>query len=199
MTNVKRASTIRNAIGFFLFFFNFLISPAFGQTKADSITVTAPKFLIRNQKGQILLVFDTNRQSWEVPGTQYAGPITFQNLADSIAKEFGVKYKNFKLAGLFTYHYPNRYRPIVRPYFSMTFTGFADGKDFRKTSRVQWFEPEKIEQVVFYPGSVMIVKKIVSEPKTVWAGAFEEYGYTNPMVDPKLVKFRIVEPLYKLK
>jgi hypothetical protein len=176
-----------------------LASPLFGQTKADSISSTSPKFLIRNQKGQILLIFDANRQAWEVPGAQYAGPITFQDLADSVAKDYGIKYKKFKLAGLFTYHYPNRYKTVIRPYFTMLFTDFADGKRFRQGSRIQWFDPKKIRQVVFYPASVIIVEKIISEPKAVWAGAFEEYGYTNPMTDPAVVKFRVVEPLYQLR
>ena len=145
------------------------------------------------------MVFDTNRQAWEVPGTQYAGPISFQNLMDGIAKEYGISYKKFTLSGLFTYHYPNRYKTVVRPYFTVIFTGFINGNNFSKNVRLQWFEPDKIKQVVFYPASVMIVEKLVKEPKTVWAGAFEEYGYTNPLTDPSVVKFRIIEPFYRLK
>lgn len=176
-----------------------LASPSFGQTKADSISNTSPKFLIRNQRKQILLIFDASRQAWEVPGAQYAGPITFRNLADSVAKEYGVKCKGLKLAGLFTYRYPARYKTVIRPYFTMSFTGFADGKNFRKGQRLQWFSPKEISKVILYPASVVIVNRIVSKPKGVWAGAFEEYGYTSPMTDPAVVKFRVVESLYQLK
>jgi hypothetical protein len=145
------------------------------------------------------LIFDANRQAWEVPGTHYTGPITFKNLADSVAKEYGIKYKKFKLAGLFTYHYPTQYKVVIRPYFTMLFTDFVNGESFREGSRIQWFDPKKIKQVLLYPASVLIVEKIIGDPKTVWAGAFEEYGYTNPMTDPTVVKFRVVEPLYQLK
>lgn len=78
-------------------------------------------------------------------------------------------------------------------------TGFTDGKYFRKGARLQWFEPDNIKQVVFCPASVMIVDKLVKEPKMVWAGAFEEYGYTNPITDPSVLKFRVIEPPHKLK
>lgn len=176
-----------------------LLTRSFGQTKADSISGTAPKFLIRNQQGQILLVFDPHRQAWEVPGTAYAGPITFQNLLDSLAQEYGLRYKKFALGGLFTYHYPGRYKTVVRPYFTAVFTGFRDGKNFSRQVRLQWVDPNQLKHMLLYPASVLIVEKLVKEPKTVWAGAFEEYGYTNPLMDPSVIKFRIVEPLYKLK
>lgn len=186
-------------VGFLLFCACFLLTRSFGQTKADSISGTAPKFLIRNQRGQILLIFDQNRQAWEVPGTTYAGPITFQNLLDSMAKEYGITYKKFALSGLFTYHYPGRYKTIVRPYFTAVCTGFRDGKSFSPHVRLQWVDPTQIKHVLLYPASVMIVEQVIKKPKTVWAGAFEEYGYTNPMTDPSVIKFRVVEPLYKLK
>lgn len=186
-------------VGFLLFCAYLPLTRSFGQTKADSISGTAPKFLIRNRRGQILLVFDPHRQAWEVPGTAYAGPITFQNLLDGVAKEYGISYKNLTLSGLFTYHYPARYKTVVRPYFTAVFTGFRDGKNFSNQVRLQWVDPDQIKHVLLYPASVMIVEQVVKAPKTVWAGAFEEYGYTTPMTDSSVVKFRVIEPLYKLK
>ena len=169
------------------------------QTAVDSISTVAPKFLISNQKGRILLVFDENRKAWEIPGLQYAGPISFKGLADKAAEEFGIEYKELHLAGLFTYHYPNRYKIVVRPYFSLVFTGFSNGKEFNKAGRFQWCNPDEVKSIVPYPASVMIVEQIIRKPKVLWAGAFEEYGYTNPMTDPSVIKFRVVEPFYKLK
>ena len=174
-----------------------LIASSFAQTPADSISSTFPKFLVRNEKGQVLLVYDTDRQAWEVPGLQYAGPISFKNSVDKAAKEFGISYDQMGLGGLFTYHYPYRYKTVIRPYFTMHFTGFLDGKDFSQIASFKWFDTKDIEKVILYPASAMIVKQIIQYPKTVWSAAFEEYGYTNPMTDPSKIKFRVIEPFYK--
>ncbi|WP_310393952.1 hypothetical protein [Hymenobacter sp.] len=192
-------STLFGYLSSLVFYLLSLTNPLYAQTIVDSISTTNPKFLVRNQKGQLLLVYDENRKAWEVPGLQYAGPISFQELADKAAQEFGIKYTKFSLGGLFTYHYPNRYKTIIRPYFTMVFAGFTNEDAFKKAGHFQWFNFNQIKDTIPYPASVMIVEKLVKKPKTLWAGAFEEYGYTNPITNPSVIKFRIIEPIYKLK
>lgn len=79
----------------------------------------------------------------------------------------------------------------------MRFSGFINGKNFDQAAQYKWVDVKDVRKTIFYPASVMIVEKIMQEPKTVWAAAFEEFGYTNPMIDASKVKFRVIEPFYK--
>ncbi|RAJ08597.1 hypothetical protein LX64_01250 [Chitinophaga skermanii] len=168
------------------------------QTARDSVHVTAPKFIIQNDKDQILLMYDKNRQAWEVPGSVYEGNISFKNLADSVSAELGVKTKHLQLAGMFTYHYPNKYRNIIRPYFVLTYEKNAP-TPASAGEKVGWFSWEEAQNLVPYPASVLILNKIHQDPQAVWGAAFIEYGYTNPMVDKSKITFKIVEDFYRLQ
>lgn len=185
---------------FFIFVFCLSLGVQYllAQTPADSISSTSPKFLVYNEQKQVLLIYDKSRQAWEVPGSQYVGPISFKELVDQAAREFGITYDQIGLGGLFTYHYLTRYKTVIRPYFTMRFSNFINGKNFNQAAQYKWVNIKDVRKTVFYPASVMIVEKIMQEPKTIWAAAFEEFGYTNPMVDASKVKFRVIEPFYKL-
>ncbi|MDQ6757799.1 MAG: hypothetical protein M3004_12780 [Bacteroidota bacterium] len=167
------------------------------QTKADSISLTFPKVLIVNNKKEILLAFDDNRKAYEVPsiGTM-DGPISIKSYIDKTAKRIGITYKSFRLGGIFTYIFPDKYRTLIRPYFVVQFRNFSNGQNFSDTS-YKWFSLDNALKKIPYPASTKIIKKILAASKNVWAATFEEYGYTNP-VDKSKIKFKIVEDFYKL-
>ena len=176
-----------------------LLSPfvSFSQTKTDSISLTFPKILIVNKQREILLAFDSSRKAYEVPSIGVIkGPMSFKSYLDSAAREFGVTYVSYRLGGLFTYVFPDKYRTLIRPYFIIQMTGYTNGRGLADAT-YKWFPLSKALSEIKYPASAAITKKVLSSPKAVWAATFEEYGYTNP-IDVSKIKFRIVEDFSKI-
>jgi hypothetical protein len=167
------------------------------QTKADSISIVFPKVLVTNSKKQVLLYYDKRRKAYEVPsmGT-IDGPISYKSYLDSMAKDMGIQYQNFRMGGLFTYIFPKEYSTFIRPYFVMKFTKYSNDAGLADAS-YKWFSYKDAVKEIPYPASALIVEKILFHPKTVWGATFEEYGYTNP-VDRSKIKFKILEGFFKL-
>lgn len=165
---------------------------SFSQTSADSISLTFPKILIVNSKQKILLEYDNNRKAYEVPSIGVIqGPISFKSYIDTTAKEMGINYSSFRLGGIFTYIFPDRYRTFIRPYFVVKFKSYADGQSL-SDKPYKWFNLENALKEIKYPASARIVEQIIKSPKQVWSATFEEYGYTNT-VDVSKIKFRVIE------
>ena len=159
------------------------------QTKADSISIIFPKVLLINDKKQVLLSYDNNRKAFEVPSMgSIDGPISYKSYIDSAAKDMGIKYKKFRLGGLFTYIFPKEYSTFIRPYFVVKFTEYSNGQHLADSS-YKWFSFTDAVKEIPYPASSKIVEKILFQPKTVWGATFEEFGYTNP-VDKSKIKLR---------
>lgn len=177
--------------------FALIINPIYAQTAADSISIIFPKVLVVNDKKEVLLYYDKKRNAYEVPsmGT-LDGPVSYTSYIDSTARDMGIKYKNLKLGGLFTYIFPNEYSTYVRPYFVITCTGYRDNKNLADSS-YKWFPYKNGVREIPYPASAMIVEKILFNPGKVWGATFEEYGYTNP-VDRSKIKFKLLEDFFKL-
>ena len=169
----------------------------FAQTKADSISLTFPKVLIINDKNQVLLGYDDDRKAYEVPsiGT-IRGPVAFKAYIDKTTRDIGIKYKSFRLGGIFTYIFPNAYSTFIRPYFVVKFDGYSNGKNLADTS-CKWFSFTDAVKEIPYPASSEIVNRVLFYPRTVWGATFEEYGYTNP-VDRTKITFKIMEDFFKL-
>jgi hypothetical protein len=173
------------------------VTLSFTQTKADSISQTFPKILIINDKQEILLGFDDDRKAFEVPSIGFIrGPISFKTYLDKAAQRIGFTYKSFRLGGLFTYIFPDKFGTFIRPYFVVQFKSYSNGSQLADPD-YKWFSLDSAVQKIPYPASAQIVKQIVSKPKTVWGATFEEYGYTNP-VDIRKIKFKILEAFYPL-
>jgi hypothetical protein len=168
-------------------------SPTPDRPKEISNAVVGFKVLFRNSKDEILLVYDDRRQAWEVPGATQQGDATVRNVVDVVANELGVPYAGLRLGGLFTYHNPQTGTTIVRPYY----TAKVEGSKNRAKSK--WFSLAEAKKVIPYLASVQIIEKLSRDPNHVWGAAFEEYGYTSPMLDRSSVKFRVLEDFYVLK
>lgn len=185
---------MRSIIIFFALLHSFA---CFSQTKADSISLTFPKILLVNKKQEVLLIFDSNRKAYEVPSIGVIkGPVSFKAYLDAAAHELGVTYASYRLGGLFTYVFPDKYRTLIRPYFVVQITGYANGQGPADAS-CRWFPLCEALKEIKYPASATITEKIMHNPKTVWSATFEEYGYTSP-VDVSKIKFRIVEDFSKI-
>ena len=170
---------------------------SFSQTKADSISLTFPKIVIINNKKEVLLAFDQNRKAYEIPsiGT-IDGPISLKSYIDETAKAIGITYKSFRLGGIFTYIFPDKYRTLIRPYYVIQFRDYSNRRNFTDTS-YKWFSFDNAVKEIPYPASSKIVERILTQSKSVWGATFEEYGYTNP-VDKTKIKFKVLENFYKL-
>jgi hypothetical protein len=171
---------------------------AMSQTPADSISVTFPKIVVVNGDNRVLLTFDKNRQAYELPSIGFLnGPISWKQYVDSAATEIGVEYSSFRLGGIFTYIFPDKFRTFIRPYFVLKFRSYLNGTSV-KGSAYQWFSFSNAIKKIPYPASARILERILSKPSTVWAATFEEYNYTNP-IDKSKMQFRVLEGFYKLK
>ena len=166
-----------------------------GQSNADSITTTWTKYLVVNDRQQIMLQYDTYYKAWELEGAGYEGPITLRNLMDSIALNLGFKYDSYKLGGLFTYQKPQRYRVTLKPVYIVHFSSYINGISFTDTANTKWFNLEDAKKLIPYPTMNLIIDQLMKFPNNVWGGAFEEYNYNKPGG----TKWRIIEPFYKLK
>jgi len=112
---ITKPNLIRTIILLVLLTHTFIL---FSQTKADSISVAFPKILFINDKKEVLLSFDDNRKAYEVPSLGLInGPISFKSYIDTLLKKIGIDYKSFRLGGIFTYIFPDKYRTFIRPYF----------------------------------------------------------------------------------
>lgn len=181
----------------FILLFLLVTASAFSQTKADSISVTFPKVMFVNDKNEILLAFDNNRKAYEIPSIGIiSGPIGFKEYIDKTAKEIGLTYETYRLGGLFTYVFPNRYRTFIRPYLVVKITGFINGQTLTDTS-YQWFSLKAATTEIKYPASSKIVSQVMNNPKQVWCATFEEHGYTNP-VDVSKIVFKVIEDFYPI-
>ena len=170
---------------------------SFSQTKADSISMTFPKVLFINDKKEVLLSFDNDRKAFEVLSNGFiTGPIDFKTYIDKLAKDIGIIYKTYRLGGLFTYIYPDKYRTFIRPYFVVRVSGYTNGQSVSDTT-CKWFALKDALPEIKYPASAKITEKVLKNPKQVWTATFEEYGYTNP-VDVSKIKFRIITDFYKI-
>lgn len=180
---------------YLIFLFLPLITHA--QTKADSISQVFPKIIITNSNHEILLAFDQNRKAWEIPSIgMLNGPVSIKEHMHQIAEELGITYTSFRMGGLFTYIFPNRYSTFIRPYFVMKFKSYKDGNGLRDTT-CKWFPVPAAIKMIPYPASALIVQQVMTYPRHVWAATFEEYGYTNPL-DTSKIRFRQLEPFYTL-
>ncbi len=189
---------MRFLISLSLFFLLLNKRAATAQTRADSISLIFPKVVVINSKNEVLLTFDNNRKAFELPSIgMMEGPISLTEYMNQTASEIGIRYRSFRLAGMFTYIYPDKYRTVVRPYFVMQFEGYQDGQHFRDSS-YKWFSGKNAVKSIPYPASAKILSKIISQPHNIWAATFEEYGYTNP-VDTSKIKFKILEDFYSIK
>lgn len=167
------------------------------QTAADSISPTFPKILFVNNADEILLYFDSKRNAYEVPSNGFIeGPIDFGQYIDSLAFDFGLKYKTYTLGGLFTYIYPNSYSTFIRPYFVVKIDT-EDNSTPIKDTNCKWFPLEQALYEIKYPASRKIVNQIMRHPQYVWTATFQEYGYTNP-VDESKIKFTLISDFKKL-
>ena len=166
--------------------------------KENTNAVVGVKALFRNGKDEILLVFDDRRQAWEVPGTTHQGQLTVRNVVDAVARDLGISYTDLRLGGLFTYHNPESGTTIVRPYYTARFRGDPEEMSANNKVKSKWFSPAEATKVIPYPASVQIIDRLLRAPDHVWAAAFEEYGYTSPMTDRTVVKFRVLEDFYRL-
>jgi len=181
----------------FLFFLLLNSGAVFAQTKADSINLIFPKAVIINNKKQVLLSFDNNRKAYELPSIGFLeGPISFDQYVRRTAEELNVIIATWRLGGMFTYIYPNKYRTVIRPYFVMYYKGNPDPGNFKDTTS-KWFSYEAAVKAIPYPASARALQRVLSDPKAVWSATFEEYGYTNP-VDTSKITFRVIEDFYKM-
>jgi hypothetical protein len=166
----------------------------FSQTIADSINITWTKYIIINDKSEVLLRYVETFKAWELTGCGYEGSITLKNLMDSVAIFLGIKYDSYKLGGMFTYTKPGRYRATIKPYFIVHFTGYINEKYFTDTLNTKWVSIQEAKKIIPYPTMVMILDQLIKFPNNVWGGAFEEYNYSPPTA----TKWKVIEPFYKL-
>jgi len=167
------------------------------QTRADSISLFFPKVIITDSSHRVLLVYDNSRKAYEIPsiGTM-AGPLSVKEYIQKTAAEIGITYRGFRLGGMFTYIFPDKYRTFIRPYFVVQSSGYTNGTGLADTS-CHWFSKEEAVALIPYPASALIVRQLLEKPAIVWGGSFEEYGYTNP-VDTSKIRFRQLEHFYPL-
>lgn len=174
-------------------------TPAPAGEKPLPDAVVGVKIIFRNDKDEILLVYDDRRQAWEVPGGSHQGQATAKNLIDTLASELGISYTRLRLGGLFTYHNAEKGTTIVRPYYTAESRGVPDARSSKDVVKSKWFSLAEAKKVIPYPASVQIIERLSRQPEHVWAAAFEEYGYTSPMTDRTAVKFRVLEDFYELR
>jgi|tagenome__1003787_1003787.scaffolds.fasta_scaffold20110247_1 hypothetical protein len=169
------------------------LSPLGAQSSAESPTF--PRVLFVHGHDHVLLIFDKNRQAYEVPGVgAMTGGASFKSYFVALARDLGVSYKSPRLGGIFTY--VSEGKSVISPYFVAEFDGYLNGERLANRE-AKWFPLSEALKEIKYPASAMIVERIMKDPGTVWGASFEESGYTNP-IDPAKITFRVIEQFYRL-
>jgi len=133
------------------------------------------KLLITNESNEFLLV--KWKGNWEVPGAEYGDSTVVKPInefLDDLAARLGIKIKQPKLAGLFTYYMNDRQYPMIFSYYAAK----LDKQQLKPepgVEEVKWFPVSEGLKAVPYPNSSAIIKQVLSMPRTVWGGAFRVY------------------------
>ncbi|MCF6405470.1 hypothetical protein L3C95_21380 [Chitinophaga filiformis] len=133
------------------------------------------KLLITNDSNEFLLV--KWKGNWEVPGAGYGDSTVVKPInefLDDMAAKLGIKIKQRKLAGLFTYYMNDMTYPMIFSYY----TAKLDKGQLKLgpgIEDVKWFPISEGLKTVPYPNSSAIIKQVFSSPQTVWGGAFRIY------------------------
>lgn len=167
------------------------------QANAENLAATFPKVVFVNDDAELLLAFDSRREAYEVPASDFVtGPTSFRQYIDRLAQDIGVTYDAYRLGGIFTYLFPDRDSAYIRPYFVVPVTGYVNGEGVAD-DRYRWFVLDDAIREIKYPASSHILGRIMRQPGHVWSATFEEHGYTNP-VDVSKITFRVIEDFHRI-
>ena len=157
----------------------------FSQNKSDNYSFF--KLFVTDDKNRILLV--KWEGDWEIAGERYNQNLSISTFLDKMGTDMGIKLRDKKLRGLFTFHYPNRPNPTLMHYYQATcVSGML--KTPPDCAEIKWFSVKDALQVIPYPAMKMIVEAMSGKPKAVFGGAFKPSG------DQRQVE--VLEKIYEL-
>lgn len=133
------------------------------------------KLLVTNERNELLLI--KWKGNWEVPGAEYGDSAVvkpIKEFLEDLAARLGVKIKQQKLAGLFTYYMNDRQYPMIFSYYTAKLMEgqLKSGPGIEET---KWFPVSEGIKTIPYPNSCAIIKQVLSAPHAVWGGAFRVY------------------------
>lgn len=131
------------------------------------------KFVFINEHVELLLAFDRHSGSYEVPSTRLIkGAMAFKQYLDEFIALIGVGYHADKLGGIFTYSYSGLDALYIRPYFVIDVQGRGKVSTMGQGA-YRWFSLDDAKAEIKYPGSALIIEKIVAHPEKTWAATIE--------------------------
>ena len=168
-----------------------ILACAIAKSQQAPAVINRFKLLITNESNEMLLV--KWKGNWEVPGAAYGDSTVVKPINEflnDLATGLGIKIKQPKLAGLFTYYMNDRQYPMIFSYYTAKShkVQLKPGPDIEE---VKWFPVSEGLKIVPYPNSVAIIRQVLSSPKTIWGGAFRVYPSQG-------WKYEIISDFYKM-
>lgn len=152
-----------------------LLACAKAKAQQTPTVVNRFKLLVTNERNEFLLV--KWKGNWEVPGAEYGDSTIVKPInefLDDLAARLGIKIKQPKLAGLFTYYMNDRQYPMIFSYYAAKLDKGHLQPELG-VEEIKWFPASEGLKAIPYPNSSVIIKQVLSMPRTVWGGAFRVY------------------------
>ncbi len=161
-----------------------------GQSQVVPANYSFFKLIVTNSKNEILLV--KWEDSWEIQGRKYKGNYSLHEFIESMGEGVGVKFKNLKLRGLFTFHFKGFTRPTLMHYYHALYKS-GDLKIPESCSDIKWFSLADAMKVIEYEDMKAIMKQLKGNDK-VWGGALE----ITPKSENNERMFKKIDDFYEL-
>ncbi|WP_299123889.1 hypothetical protein [uncultured Tenacibaculum sp.] len=148
------------------------------QNKKTEPNYSFIKLVITNSSNEVLLV--KWRNDWEIQGRKFAGDFAMKEFVKSMAKSVGIKVKDIKLRGLFTFHFEGYHKPTLMHYYQASYVS-GTIKPPPSCSDVAWVPIDQSLEKMAYKDMKAIMKRIFKD-KSVWGGALviREKSKDNP-------------------
>jgi hypothetical protein len=172
---------------FLIYFLTYL----HGHAQLDSIAITYNKYVVTNENREVMLVYDEYWKGWELPGVNFDGNKKLSQVHTLMEKEYGIKTKNLKFRGLYSYNNPGKKRVLLKPYYSLQLDKIVSSSNL-----VQWVSLEKALSLIPYPTMRFVLEKIYTNPNMIYGAAFQEYDYSIGATTE--CKWKILEDFYEL-
>jgi hypothetical protein len=149
------------------------------------------KLYITNADHKILLL--KWGETWEVPGARYSAPFTLSKFIDTLCAEDGLKVKDTRLSGMFTFQYEGQKKLAVMQYYTAVYAS-GSPRVPAGCSDIRWFTVQEALDILTFDDMKMIIRKINEDPLAIWGGAL--YKKVDRQTNQPLIQ--VTEPFYRL-
>jgi len=138
------------------------------------------KLCVTNKKNEVLLV--KYNGIWELAGKKYVDPRTISEFSGFMADELGIKFKDLRLRGLFTFYYNKGTYPILFNYYSAKYKS-GQLKIPPGCTDIAWFPIKRAIKIIPFETMKAILTKMYQKKRYVWGASIRIFKKPNSLVN----------------